>query len=125
ASGPLRARRLAHRPRARLADRERRALAAARDAAPARAARRHRPPHDRDVRARLFARAPPHPRGRAGHGVPMMQGIEMIGVKKTYGSGDAAQHALRGVDFTVAPGELVMLSGPSGSGKTTLLSIRG
>ncbi len=54
-----------------------------------------------------------------------MNAVEMIGVTKTYGSGDAAQHALRGVDFRVAPGELVMLSGPSGSGKTTLLSILG
>lgn len=33
--------------------------------------------------------------------------------------------ALRGVDFDVHPGELVLLMGPSGSGKTTLLSIMG
>ena len=55
----------------------------------------------------------------------MNHAVEMVGVTKTYGRGDAAQHALRGVDFHVAPGELVMLSGPSGSGKTTLLSILG
>jgi putative ABC transport system ATP-binding protein len=51
--------------------------------------------------------------------------IEVRNVTKTYGSGASAYQALRGVDFLVKPGELVMLSGPSGSGKTTLLSILG
>lgn len=54
-----------------------------------------------------------------------MNGIEVSNLTKTYGIGNAAHQALRGVDFAVAPGELVMLSGPSGSGKTTLLSIIG
>jgi putative ABC transport system ATP-binding protein len=52
-------------------------------------------------------------------------GIEVSSVTKTYGTGNAAYQALRGVDFAVASGEFVMLSGPSGSGKTTLLSILG
>jgi putative ABC transport system ATP-binding protein len=51
--------------------------------------------------------------------------IDAVGVKKVYGEGAIAYHALRGVDFRVARGEFVMLSGPSGSGKTTLLSILG
>jgi putative ABC transport system ATP-binding protein len=51
--------------------------------------------------------------------------IQCINVTKTYGSGEVAYLALRGVDFTVNTGEFVMLSGPSGSGKTTLLSIMG
>lgn len=46
-------------------------------------------------------------------------------VTKTYGSGEAAVHALRGVDLTVPVGEMLFISGPSGSGKTTLLSILG
>jgi len=47
------------------------------------------------------------------------------GVQKRYGSGEAAVFALRGVDFTVESGELIVLLGPSGSGKSTLLNILG
>jgi putative ABC transport system ATP-binding protein len=46
-------------------------------------------------------------------------------LKKVYGDGDVAYHALRGVDLDVHTGEFMMLAGPSGSGKTTLLSIVG
>ncbi|WUV82959.1 ABC transporter ATP-binding protein [Streptomyces sp. NBC_01476] len=44
---------------------------------------------------------------------------------RTYGSGDTAVHALRGVSFTVPRGELVALKGRSGSGKTTILNLVG
>lgn len=46
-------------------------------------------------------------------------------VTKVYGSGEAAVHALRGVDLDVPAGELVVLLGASGSGKSTLLNILG
>ena len=44
------------------------------------------------------------------------------GLTKVYGAGDAAVHALSGVDLDLYEGELVVLLGPSGSGKTTLLN---
>jgi len=44
---------------------------------------------------------------------------------KTYGEGEAAVHALAGVDLDLAHGELVVLLGPSGSGKSTLLNLLG
>ncbi|WP_428265670.1 ABC transporter ATP-binding protein [Haliangium sp.] len=51
--------------------------------------------------------------------------VDLSSVRKSFGSGDLAFHALKGVDLQVMPGELLMLVGPSGSGKTTLLSILG
>lgn len=53
------------------------------------------------------------------------RGIRVEGLKKRYGSGDTAVDALKGVDMTVAPGEVVGLIGPSGSGKSTLLKSLG
>ena len=49
--------------------------------------------------------------------------ITCRGVTKTYGTGNAAVQALRGVDLEVRTGELLMLVGPSGCGKTTLVSV--
>ncbi len=44
-------------------------------------------------------------------------------VKKTYGTGQSAVRALRGIDLEVQRGEMLMLVGPSGCGKTTLISV--
>ncbi len=46
-------------------------------------------------------------------------------LSKTYGSGNAAVHALRGVNLDLPKGELVVLLGASGSGKSTLLNLIG
>ena len=51
--------------------------------------------------------------------------IVVKGVSKSYGSGPAAVHVLRGIDFTVASGEFIAILGPSGSGKSTLLNLLG
>jgi putative ABC transport system ATP-binding protein len=49
--------------------------------------------------------------------------VHCKGLTKTYGSGEAAVRALRGVDLDVRQGEMFMLVGPSGCGKTTLISV--
>jgi putative ABC transport system ATP-binding protein len=51
--------------------------------------------------------------------------IRLDGVRKTYGSGHAAVHALAGVDMTIDRGGFVAIMGPSGSGKSTAMNILG
>ena len=51
--------------------------------------------------------------------------LEVKSICKTYGSGEAAVHALKDVSFTVPKGEFVAVVGESGSGKSTLLNMLG
>ena len=51
--------------------------------------------------------------------------VAVSDVTRTFGHGDTAVHALRGVCFTIREGGLVAVRGRSGSGKTTLLNIVG
>jgi putative ABC transport system ATP-binding protein len=51
--------------------------------------------------------------------------IEVVDVRKTYGTGDTAFDALKGVTFSIADGEFLAIMGPSGSGKSTLMHILG
>jgi putative ABC transport system ATP-binding protein len=49
--------------------------------------------------------------------------IQTRNVKKTYKVGSVDIQALRGVDLSIMPGEMVSIIGPSGSGKSTLLNV--
>ena len=51
--------------------------------------------------------------------------LEIFDLRKSFGTGEARQDVLRGMNFTVSKGEFCVLLGPSGSGKSTLLNIIG
>lgn len=51
--------------------------------------------------------------------------IELRGLTKRYGIGDAEQTALDQIDLIIDKGEFIAIMGPSGCGKTTLLNILG
>lgn len=49
--------------------------------------------------------------------------IELTGITRVYGKGQAEMRALQGVDLTISDGDFVAVMGPSGSGKSTCLNI--
>ena len=51
--------------------------------------------------------------------------LEARQLRKSFGEGEAAVEALRGVDLGVRQGEMLAIMGRSGSGKSTLLTLLG
>ena len=51
--------------------------------------------------------------------------VEFQGIRKRYGTGEAAFEALKGVSFSISEGEFVAIMGSSGSGKSTTMNIIG
>lgn len=51
--------------------------------------------------------------------------LELAGVSRVYGHGDAAVTALHDVDLRIEAGDFVSIMGPSGSGKSTMLGLLG
>ncbi|HEV2027497.1 MAG TPA: ABC transporter ATP-binding protein [Candidatus Dormibacteraeota bacterium] len=54
-----------------------------------------------------------------------MANIELTDLKKTFGKGERAVHAVDGINLTIGDGEFVSMVGRSGSGKTTTLDCLG
>lgn len=54
-----------------------------------------------------------------------MEALRVTDLRKTYGEGDTAVEALKGINLTVEKGEFISIVGTSGSGKSTLLHMLG
>ena len=53
---------------------------------------------------------------------PLLRTVDLV---RTYGAGDFAVHALRGVDLSIDGGEYVAIMGSSGCGKSSLMNVLG
>lgn len=82
------------------------------------------------MRSRTITRAPRRTRRTAGQPAPTPQSaapatpgiaVELRGVRRRYGRGANAVHALAGVDAALPQGTFTAVMGPSGSGKSTFL----
>ncbi len=51
--------------------------------------------------------------------------LKAVGIKRVFGRGEGAVHALKGANLSIPYGRLVALKGRSGSGKTTLINLLG
>ncbi|MFC9328519.1 ABC transporter ATP-binding protein [Kitasatospora sp. NPDC057015] len=65
--------------------------------------------------------APRHERRPTPRRHPAAPAVELRAVRRSYGRGDSAVHALRGVDLALPHGSFTAVMGPSGSGKSTFL----
>ena len=53
------------------------------------------------------------------------EALKITGLNHSFGTGEIRNQILFGIDLTIEPGELVIMTGPSGCGKTTLLTLIG
>jgi len=77
------------------------------------------PPRSPKVASSAHVPQPTHQPGPAG------DLIRLMGVRKIYGTGEAAVVALDRIDLAIDGGEFVAVLGPSGSGKSTAMNILG
>jgi ABC-type antimicrobial peptide transport system, ATPase component len=57
--------------------------------------------------------------------VPGSPVLQLTDIHQVFGVGDAAVHALRGINLSIAEGDYVAIMGPSGSGKSSIMNVLG